>query len=194
MAYSSGSLVVDLGSGTGISPRLLPQRWVAGPRHRAQRGNASPGRNYNPSRRGCLSRSTVAAGQAEATGLADTRADAVLSAQAFHWFDAELALQETHRLLKPGGWVALMWNERDTTDPGTAAYGAAVLRSTPEAAVIEGQRARAGEVLLTHPLFEDAERRVFASLQTLDEDGLLGRAFSASYAPKETAAVQRFAE
>jgi hypothetical protein len=54
-------------------------------------------------------------------------------------------------------------------------------------------RGRAGEPLLTHPLFQGAERRDFANEQSLDEEGLLGRAFSASYAPREPAAVEAFA-
>jgi hypothetical protein len=47
--------------------------------------------------------------------------------------------------------------------------------------------------LLHHPVFVDATRVVFTNEQPLDEDGLLGRAFSASYAPREPAAVERFA-
>jgi hypothetical protein len=46
--------------------------------------------------------------------------------------------------------------------------------------------------LLSCPLFHDAERRAFAHQQNLDEDGVLGRALSASYAPKEPVAVEVF--
>ncbi len=119
-------------------------------------------------------------------------ADAVLAAQAFHWFEPNGALREFHRILKPGGWVILLWNERDESDELTAAYGA-VIRSATEAAAIEGPRGRAGEPLLVHPLFQDAERRVFRNEQLLDEEGLLGRAFSASYAPHAPPASERFA-
>jgi SAM-dependent methyltransferase len=132
-------------------------------------------------------------GRGEATGLVDGEADAVLAAQAFHWFDAAAALCEFHRILKPGGWVALMWNERDESDACTAAYGV-VMRSGPNAAAVEGPRGKAGEVLLTSPLFEAAERVPFGYEQQLDEEGLLGRAFSASYAPREPAAVEVFAD
>ena len=86
--------------------------------------------------------------------------------------------------LRPGGWVALLWNERDEGDPCTAAYGA-VVRSAPDAAAIEVPRSRAGDPLLHSPLFDGGERLLFRHEQELDEEGLLGRAFSASYAPRE---------
>jgi SAM-dependent methyltransferase len=124
--------------------------------------------------------------------LPDGVADAVLAAQAFHWFKAEAALQEFHRILKPDGWVALLWNERDESDPFTAACGA-VIRSSRGAAALELSRGRAGEPLLLSPFFQDGSRVAFANSQELDEDGLLGRAFSASYAPREPAQVEAFA-
>ena len=37
----------------------------------------------------------------------------VTAGQAFHWFDREKERQEFVRILKPGGWVVLVWNDRD---------------------------------------------------------------------------------
>jgi SAM-dependent methyltransferase len=184
------SLVADIGCGTGISTRLFAARGIqvlgiepnADMRRLAEAELAPPGApapRYLP-------------GRAEATGLSDQSVDAVLAAQAFHWFDPAAALSEFHRILKPGGNVALMWNERDESDPCTADYGD-VIRSAPDAAVHELQRGKAGEPLLTSPLFTDAERLTFVHEQSLDQDGLLGRAFSASYAPREPAAAEAFA-
>jgi SAM-dependent methyltransferase len=185
-----GATLVDVGSGTGISSRLF-----------AQRGVQVIGLEPNPDMRRRASAEAFPPespppryleGRAEATGLADGVADVVLTAQAFHWFEPETTLREFQRILKAGAWVVLMWNERDETDPFTAAYGA-VIRSAPDAAAVEVPRGRAGEVLLSHPLFQDAERRLFRNEQVLDEEALLGRAFSASYAPKETTAREVFA-
>ena len=185
-----GSLLVDVGCGTGISSRQLAARGVpvlgiepnADMRAQAEAEPPPPG---CPAPR-------YAAGRAEATGLPDAVADAVLAAQAFHWFDAEAALREFRRILKRDGWVALLGNERDESDPFTAAFGE-VIRSGRGAAALESARGRAGEPLLVNPLFRDSSRVVFANSQELDEDGVLGRAFSASYAPREPAQVEAFA-
>jgi ubiquinone/menaquinone biosynthesis C-methylase UbiE len=126
---------------------------------------------------------TYRAGQAEATGLPDSFADAVLSAQAFHWFQPEPTLREFHRVLKPSGWVTLLWNETDASDPFTAAFRIV-------AGSLDKHHAGAGTALLTSPLFQDAERVAFPNGQWLDADRLVERALSASYAPREPDKVQ----
>ena len=61
------------------------------------------------------------AGTAEEIPLEDASLDAVVVGQAWHWFRAEEALREVHRVLRPGGALALIWNLRDLTDPLQAA-------------------------------------------------------------------------
>src|SRR5262249_28914341 len=148
-----GSVLVDVGCGTGISSRLFAEKGVQviGIEPNSQMRKAAE----------AATRETVSLdvpvyrdGRAEASGLPDPSADAVSAAQAFHWFEPDTALREFHRILKPGGWTILVWNERDETDPFTAAYGA-VIRTAPDAAPIEMPRARAGEHLLHSPLFRD---------------------------------------
>lgn len=185
------AVIVDVGCGTGISTRLFAQRGfrVLGiepndDMRRQAEAHPLPGVPHPPEYR---------PGKAEATGLPDGFADAVLAAQAFHWFEPESTLREFHRLLKPDGWVILMWNERDPRDPFTAAYGEIVAREAHGKA-LEAQRQRAGEVLLHTPLFRNAEVHRFGHEQAMDEEGMLGRAFSASYAPREPGKVEAFAE
>src|SRR5205085_8778925 len=49
---------------------------------------------------------------AEATTLPDHSIDLILAAQAFHWFDRPKARREFSRILRQGGWIVLVWNER----------------------------------------------------------------------------------
>src|SRR4029078_63361 len=51
---------------------------------------------------------------AEATTLPDRSVDLVVAGQAFHWFDQTRAKMEFQRILRPGGWVVLLWNTRRT--------------------------------------------------------------------------------
>jgi SAM-dependent methyltransferase len=185
-----GAALVDVGSGTGISARLFARRGlrVLGIEPNADMRRQADAEPLPPDVPVPLYRP----GTAEATGLTDGCADAVLAAQAFHWFEPQAALREFHRLLKPEGWVALLWNERDDSDPFTAAYSA-VIRTAPDTAAVEGPRGRAGVALLESDLFQDARRDVFGHAQELVEEGVLGRAFSASYAPREPAQAEAFA-
>lgn len=50
-------------------------------------------------------------GSAEAIPLPDASFDAVLVGQAWHWFDADRALAEVARVLRPGGVLAALWND-----------------------------------------------------------------------------------
>lgn len=181
--------LVDVGCGTGISARQfathgIPVVGIEPNDAMSAKAVATPppAGGRTPEYR---------SGSAEATGLADGCAVAVLAAQAFHWFDAAAALREFHRILRPGGHAALMWNERDERDPFTAAYGA-VVRTAPDAAAVEGPRARAGEALMHSSLFLNASETAFANVQEMDEEGLIGRALSASYAPREPTALAAY--
>jgi ubiquinone/menaquinone biosynthesis C-methylase UbiE len=184
------SLLIDMGSGTGISTRLFAARGVRvlgiEPNEEMRReAEATPPPEgttwlaYRP-------------GRAEATGLDDGVATMILAAQSFHWFDPDTTLPEFHRVLAREGSLALMWNERDESDPFTADYGQ-VIRSAPDAPQVEGGRARAGEVLRDSPLFDQVQLLHFQHSQLLVEEGVLGRAFSASYVPKDGAHGERIA-
>lgn len=64
------------------------------------------------------------AGSADAIPLPDGSVDAVVCAQAFHWFATAAAVQDMRRVLRPGGVLGLIWNGRDETVPWVAALSA----------------------------------------------------------------------
>ena len=63
---------------------------------------------------GVVPDATALAGTAEALPLDDASVDALVVAQAFHWFDGPAAVSEFHRVLRPGGRLGLIWNRRLT--------------------------------------------------------------------------------
>jgi len=63
-------------------------------------------------------------GTAEAIPVNDAAVDAVVCAQAFHWFASKAALAEIHRVLKPGGRLGLIWNVRNESVDWCAAMTA----------------------------------------------------------------------
>jgi ubiquinone/menaquinone biosynthesis C-methylase UbiE len=175
-----GAALVDVGCGTGIASRLFAERGlsVIGVEPNSamrRRAEATPCPAGPPPR--------YRDGAAEATGLPDAVAECVVAAQAFHWFDAGTALREFHRILKPEGWVALMWYERDESDEFTAAVGD-VIRTGHDAAAIEAARVKSGDILAANPQFAEYDRRKFRHASWLDVEALKGRAFTTSYAPK----------
>ena len=124
---------------------------------------------------------------AEATGLPDRAFELVLSAQAFHWFDPATALAEFHRLLVPGGRAALLWNMRDDRDATTRAYSAIAVPHAKRHLDATSLAARedTGRPLASSPHFRDHRRLDFTNEQRLDLQGLLDRAASASYYPRQ---------
>jgi SAM-dependent methyltransferase len=168
-------LAADIGAGTGISARLLGDRGlrvVAVEPGEDMRSAAAP----HPSVRWVASR-------AEAAGLRSATFDLVLCAQSFHWFRPPAALAEFGRVLAPERRLAIVWNRRSATDPLTAGYRQAILDVGGEAAA-ERMSFDPGEVARSE-LFTPPERLAFPNLQRLDLEGLIGRARSASYVPKE---------
>jgi ubiquinone/menaquinone biosynthesis C-methylase UbiE len=185
-----GDVLVDVGCGTGISSRLFAARGLRvfgvepndGMRLRAQE-EPSPKDVPAP---------IYLRGSAEATGLAETTANAVLAAQAFHWFDPEPALREFWRILKPSGWVVLVWNDRDVTDPFTARYGA-LMKTARDASHGPFADVESADALKRSPYFSRFETADFANSQMVDEDALIGRALSASYAPRNREGANQLA-
>jgi len=103
-----GGTVVDLAAGTGKSTRAL---LTAGVTPIA----VEPVAHMRDTLRAQSPGVEVVDGTAESMPLPDSSADAVVAAQAFHWFDGPAALREIGRVLKPMGALGLLWNGQDRT-------------------------------------------------------------------------------
>jgi SAM-dependent methyltransferase len=164
-----GYTVVDLAAGTGklTSPLLATGAEVVAVEPVAEMRAALP------------AGARAVDGTAEAMPLATGSADAVAVAQAFHWFDGDAALGEIHRVLRPGGALALVWNRRRMDDPLNQAIEELIAphRGHPSAFHTGAWRAAFERTRLFGPLDE----RVFPNEQTLDADGLVDRIASVSF-------------
>lgn len=171
--------VADIGSGTGLLSRLF-----------LDFGCTVYGVEPNDDMRragdhflAAYPRYTSIAGRAEATGLKFASVDLVTAGQAFHWFDADAARTEFARILKPGRWVALVWNERlVSATPFLEDYEALLRRFAPEYAVVDHRRidAAAVERFFGHSAYK---RTVFSNSQQFALEALEGRVRSSSYVP-----------
>ena len=103
-----GRSVLDLAAGTGKFTRLLIPTGAAVVA-------VEPVAAMRAELHQSLPAVTVLDGTAEAIPLDDGSVDGAVAAQAFHWFDAPAALAEIHRVLRPEGRLALVWNVRDAS-------------------------------------------------------------------------------
>lgn len=128
-ALKPGDTVVDVGVGTGLSaePFLRGGYTVIGVEpsesmrlagEQQLRASVSNSGTYRS-----------VAGTAEATTLPDGTADLIVAGQAFHWFDVPDAAIEARRVVRRGGWAALIWNDRQSTGSAFLAGYEALLRT-----------------------------------------------------------------
>ncbi|HTR41638.1 MAG TPA: class I SAM-dependent methyltransferase [Pseudomonadales bacterium] len=172
------SVIADIGSGTGKLSELFLQTGcevfgIEPNKEMREAGERMDFFNF-----------TSIDGTAEATTLPALSMDFVTAGQAFHWFDHKQCRPEFVRILKPGGWTVIVWNDRRTGstpfladyeklmhDFGTD-YKEACHRRTDKPEVIE-------KFFGTPPRFKS-----FYNVQHFDFEGLKGRVLSSSYAPE----------
>jgi SAM-dependent methyltransferase len=123
------------------------------------------------------------AGTAEATTLADGSIDIITAAQAAHWFDREKARREFSRILKPGGWVVLLWNERRTnSNQFLREYEQLLLSYGTDYQDVRHERTTAEIADFFAP--SKFQKSVFEMRQEFDYAALEGRLLSSSYTPQ----------
>jgi SAM-dependent methyltransferase len=162
--------VADVGCGTGIASRLFAQRGFK------VVGVDPSGEMLAFARSAGLAQYVCA--QAEATGLATRSFDLVVAAQSLHWFDLAATLREFRRILRRRGACAAFWNLRASTR-FVDEYHALLRAYSSEYDVMVKQEA-AVAALRARPGVVDQQQAEFENSQKLDEEGLLGRAYSSS--------------
>lgn len=171
--------VADIGSGTGIFTELLLRsgcRVYGIEPNREMRAAAEEQLSGYPSHRSVD-------GTAESTTLPECSVDIVTAAQAFHWFDPVATRAEFRRIAKPGGWIALIWNERQSSDVVFEREYEALLQRHATDYKTVGHRNIEPEVISEFLRPSDVDLSEFDNAQQLDFEGLRGRALSSSYMP-----------
>ena len=175
------SVIADIGCGTGISSRIF-----------LENGNRVLGVEPNAAMRSAareyLARFpnfTPVDGTSDNTTLGDASVDMIVAAQAFHWFEPDATRMEFRRILKPGGHIVLIWNERqlDTT-PFLVEYEAFLLKHANDYGNVRHENFHAKE--LSDFFQQEYGSATFSNKQVFDFDGLKGRMLSASYMPSES--------
>ncbi|GAC1627523.1 MAG: class I SAM-dependent methyltransferase [Candidatus Acidiferrum sp.] len=173
--------IADIGSGTGFLSELF-----------LKNGNRVFGVEPNEAMRQAgeeilAGYSTFASvnGSAEATTLADTSVDFVTAGQAFHWFDPVAARTEFARVLKPRGWVVVLWNDRGLNESQFArGYEELLVRFGTDYEKVKDAYPESEDI---RDFFEGRKfiARELPNAQEFDFEGLSGRLRSSSYAPKQ---------
>jgi len=172
------SVVADIASGTGLFTQLL-----------LENGNRVYGVEPNENMRNAgeeylagYSDFVSVHGTAEATTLASSSVDLVTCAQAAHWFNREKAMPEFRRILKSGGYLVLIWNDRKIGNPFAEKYENLVVKYGTDYSEVQrlGRAVDGGEFFA--PLM--CEKRTLPNYQDLSYESLEGRLLSSSYAPQ----------
>jgi SAM-dependent methyltransferase len=176
---TESALIADIGSGTGILSELF-----------LRNGNPVFGVEPNEPMRAAGERLLNSFpefisvdGSAEATGLDAKSVDFITAGQAFHWFDRSAAKIEFKRILKSGGWVVLVWNERLTDSTAfLRGYEKLLLQYGTDYQEIRHENAEKEIDGFFSP--QSFQEKSLPNLQRFDLEGLKGRVFSSSYVPE----------
>jgi SAM-dependent methyltransferase len=178
--FTSHWKVADIGSGTGISSSLFLDN---GNTVYAVEPNG-PMREKAEELLGMHPRFTSIDGTAENTTLENASIDLVIAGQAFHWFEPIATKAEFTRILRPGGAIALLWNERQKDSDFEKAYEALLREYGTDYAQVNHSNITEKDI---HAFFLPSpfHLKVADNKQTFDWERLKGRLLSSSYIPVE---------
>lgn len=176
---TAGSVVADIGSGTG----KLTELFLAN-------GNVVFGVEPNAGMRSAAEQILKDSpnfksidGNAESTDLENSTIDFITAGQAFHWFDPDNFKVEAQRILKQNGWIVLTWNARKlVSTPFLEDYEHLLLTYGTDYQDIRHEKAEDLIPKLFAP--KSCKVAVFPNEQVFDFEGLKGRVRSSSYTPE----------
>lgn len=175
---TSDSVVADIGSGTGISSEMF-----------LKNGNKVIGIEPNKAMREAAEtllknypKFESIDGNAEKTGIIENSIDFIVAGQAFHWFDVDNAKKEFKRVLKPSGYVVLIWNEKDNKSEFGIEY-----EKILDLYGSDYQQVKHANIdkSVFETFFASYQLELFNNYQVFDFDSLKGRLLSSSYIPLE---------
>ncbi len=174
------AVIADIGSGTGKLAELFLQNgnpvWGVEPNHEMR----AAGERYLAGYEKFISVN----GRAEAATLPRQHADFITAGQAFHWFSRSQTAPEFRRILKPDGWIVLVWNDRPANaTPFMQGYERILDEHAIRYREVHHQRVSMEEIAAGLGL-ASWQTAVFSYRQQFDWDGLKGRLLSSSYAPE----------
>jgi SAM-dependent methyltransferase len=172
-------IMADIGSGTGISAELFLHHgnFVYGVEPNREMREA--GERYLATYKNFRSID----GTAEMTTLPDTSINYIVAGQAFHWFNSPATYQEFQRILKPNGWLIILWNDRQTdTTPFLVDYEKLLLEFGTDYTKINHRNIDSAKV---REFFHGSNVTEwhFENIQIMDYCGIEGRLLSSSYVP-----------
>ena len=178
LGLTTASVVADIGSGTGLSTKPFLENGGVVYGVEPNGGMRAAGESFLKD----FPNFRSVNGNATETGLDSGSVDLIVAAQAFHWFDPEPTRKEFKRILKPDGYVALIWNERqlDST-PFLREYEQLLLKYATDYEKVRHENIDQEKIGI---FFQKSfEQRTFRNDQVHDFDGLKGRLLSSSYMP-----------
>jgi SAM-dependent methyltransferase len=168
-----GARVCDLAAGTGKLTRLLVPTGAA-------LLAVEPVPGMRATFRKILPDVPVVAATAEALPFRENALDAVVAAQAWHWFDHERAIAEVRRVLRPGGALGMVWNARDRSEPWVDAVWTIMDRVEKHAPWRDHDNWR-DSGFRAMPGFGEVQRAEFRHTQSITPEGVVRRIASVSH-------------
>jgi SAM-dependent methyltransferase len=174
-----GHVIADIGSGTGFLSELFLKNGNRVYGVEPNKDMRQAGEEYLASYDGFSSID----GSAEATTLDDGSVDFVTAGQSFHWFEPHAARREFVRILKPGGWMVIAWNDRRMEEASfTRAYENILERFGIDYKNVKDSYPEADRI---QSFLSNFSQRDLPNHQILDWDSLRGRLRSSSFSPTE---------